>query len=1142
VSHAGDIRLAEDAAARERALDVTRSFLVQAPAGSGKTELLIQRLLALLGRVERPERVLAITFTRKAAGEMRDRVIGALLAAQRDVDEAALRPHERLTRRLARDVLTQDERLGWHLTQHPSRLAIQTIDSLAQAIALQAPIASGLAPAPRFTEDAVPLYLDAARAAIAAARPDDGRWRTLLGHQDNDADALANLLAQMLAQRDQWLTRLTLAPGGEDAARRVLERTLAREVEGELAQCADVVAAADFAPVVRFAKLALPNLDESLGVLRASLERCVRRDGPPPLDVAHVADWGAIAEWLTTGTGNLRRNASSMPGIPAIGRGPGHEARRADAQAVADWLNALASVPGLADAFSIMRGLPPVRYSDGEWERIASMLSLLPELAARLATVFAEARELDFPQATLAALAALGTGDEPSDLLLRLDLRIDHVLVDEFQDTSYAHLELIGRLVAGWSDGDGRTIFAVGDPMQSIYRFRGAEVRAFVDAQASGAVEGIAVECLTLRRNFRSQARLVDWVNATFPRVLGAKHDPWRSRVAFADAVAVEQEAAGPACTVDTVADDEGEAKCVVARLREALEGPGNVALLVRARSHLARILPALRAASIPYSAVDLDSLGDRPAARDVAALAHAIAQPDDRLAWLALLRAPWCGLALADLHAMVVAADATPSRSIEAAVAAPPGTLSPDGAARLARLAGVLAHARDEHGLAPMSVRVRDAWTALGGPATLDEPLDLVAVDDVLALLAEHERAGDVPDWNAFVARLDAKRLSPLPGEEARVQVMTMHKAKGLEFDTVILPGLARPPARGEDPPLRWAVREQPDGGRTLLLAPLTARIGAASERDPVYAYLKALDLEQEDAEAGRLLYVGCTRAQRRLHLVAAPGVKAASAKAPCRWADPRRRSALACLWPGIGEAATAAAPPEPAVAAPDAGDPVPPPPLLRLPLDWTAPPMPPPLAVPVSFAAGERGPPFDWAQATAAAIGTVAHRLFGQMAQEGLAAWDAQRVDGARARVLAELAGEGVDAAACAAAADVVQDAVRHTCADARGRWLFAAGHLDARSEWALAGVEEGRVAHVTLDRTFIADGVRWIVDFKTGRHEGADPAQFLDRERERYRAQLERYARFVRALAPGDPVPIRLALYHPLVPDGWREWGYE
>lgn len=153
MSRAGGVRLAEDATARERALDVGRSFLVQAPAGSGKTELLIQRLLALLRAVEAPERVLAITFTRKAAGEMRDRVIAALLAARRDVDESALAEHERLTRRLAREVLARDARQGWHLVENPSRLAIRTIDSLAQGIALQAPIASGLPPSPRFTEE-----------------------------------------------------------------------------------------------------------------------------------------------------------------------------------------------------------------------------------------------------------------------------------------------------------------------------------------------------------------------------------------------------------------------------------------------------------------------------------------------------------------------------------------------------------------------------------------------------------------------------------------------------------------------------------------------------------------------------------------------------------------------------------------------------------------------------------------------------------------------------------------------------------------------------------------------------------------------------------------------------------------------------
>ncbi len=111
-----------------------------------------------------------------------------------------------------------------------------------------------------------------------------------------------------------------------------------------------------------------------------------------------------------------------------------------------------------------------------------------------------------------------------------------------------------------------------------------------------------------------------------------------------------------------------------------------------------------------------------------------------------------------------------------------------------------------------------------------------------------------------------------------------------------------------------------------------------------------------------------------------------------------------------------------------------------------------------------------------------------------------------------------------------------MRGVLADARGRWLFDPAHAEAASEWALAGIDDGAIVHVTLDRTFVADGVRWIVDFKTGRHEGGDPTAFLDREQERYRAQLERYARIVRAL---DPRPIRLALYYPLVDAGWREW---
>jgi len=151
-------------------------------------------------------------------------------------------------------------------------------------------------------------------------------------------------------------------------------------------------------------------------------------------------------------------------------------------------------------------------------------------------------------------------------------------------------------------------------------------------------------------------------------------------------------------------------------------------------------------------------------------------------------------------------------------------------------------------------------------------------------------------------------------------------------------------------------------------------------------------------------------------------------------------------------------------------------------------------------------------------------------QLAGEGLAAWSEARLAAAAPRMRAELAGEGVDERELDRATAEVCAALVNVLSDPRGRWLFAREHAEARSEWALAGVDGDAIAHVVLDRTFVADGMRWIVDFKTGRHEGADPEAFLDREQERYREQLERYARFVRAL---DSVPAIEPLFGVLGP---------
>jgi len=1118
---------AADSTARASALDPSRSFLVQAPAGSGKTELLIQRYLALLAVVDRPERIVAMTFTRKAAGEVRARIVTALTEAQPGCVPPTT-PHEMQTWELARKALEQDARQGWHLTEHPSRLAVQTIDAFCAALARQAPLATGLGGAVRYVERARPLYEAAVREALAAAGDDDHDWRAILAHFDNDAGAAVSLLAGMLGKRDQWLREL---PRDErDAFRVRLEASLAQEITGELAAIAPAFPDHLARLLPSLQRYAVENADGAPRVrdMASSLIDCATAGGVPKASLEALDAWRALAAWLLVAKApQFRQTVNKLDGFPPKDSGPRAADRAGYIAAMEAVLAELAAVPGLANALHAARSLPPPRYSDDAWSVVSALLDLLPRLAARLTLVFRETGVVDFTQGMLGALEALGTGDAPSDLLLALDLRIDHLLIDEFQDTSFAQLELLRRLTVGWAQGDGRTLFAVGDPMQSIYRFREAEVRIFVEAQVEREVAGVPVECLVLARNFRSHAGLVAWVNAVFPRVLGHRNDPWRGVVAYAPAITELPAPPGAAVTLDILSDDEAEARCVVRHVRAALhEADTSIAVLVRARAHLEQVLPALREAGIAYAAVELDALAERQAILDLASLTHALLQPADRLAWLSVLRAPWCGLGLADLVAVVAAIAERPSRTIAEMLDAPAtiGGLSDDGRERLLGVARCLRPAIEARGRTPLAARVRGAWLALGGGAMLDDPIDIGAAERYFSLLAEHDVAGDTPDWPAFVAALDDLRAEAAADPDVRVQVMTLHRAKGLEFDTVIIPGLARTPRnRGADV-LRLRVREQ-----GLLLAPIRARGG---EVDPVYAYLSNLATEEDRAELGRLLYVGCTRARARLHLTAVLGVSTGD-DGRLAWKPPVAAAALARLWGALGD--TVAAPnAEAAIVTPIAAAA---PLLKRVERGWSAP--KPPVGVPAAAIAETTNEslPFDWARETVRCIGIVAHRFLAQFGRDGLMAWSEARLAAAAARIRTELAGEGVDDSELDFATNEVRRALANLLADERGRWLFATEHAEATSEWALAGIDGGATAHVVLDRSFVADGVRWIVDFKTGGHEGADVEAFLDREAERYRAQLHRYARFVSAL---EGRPIRLGLYHPLL-RGWREWPF-
>ena len=228
-----------DVKERERALDPGQSFIVQAPAGSGKTELLTQRYLRLLTCVNAPEEVVAITFTRKAAAEMRGRILGALHKAQ--IEPEPDKPHEKLTWRLASAVCQHDKQHGWNIQQNPTRLRIQTIDSLCAAITRQMPILSRFGAQPGIVEDANELYRKAARDTLALLETGQS-WSdsvaALLRHLDNNLAEVENLLASMLARRDQWLRHVADRTDPR-IQRHILEQALANLVSDELSALPD---------------------------------------------------------------------------------------------------------------------------------------------------------------------------------------------------------------------------------------------------------------------------------------------------------------------------------------------------------------------------------------------------------------------------------------------------------------------------------------------------------------------------------------------------------------------------------------------------------------------------------------------------------------------------------------------------------------------------------------------------------------------------------------------------------------------------------------------------------------------------------------------------------------------------------------
>ena len=1122
-----------DAAPREAALDPRRSFCISAPAGSGKTGLLVQRLLLLLARVETPEQVVAITFTRKAAAEMRARVLQAL-AATRCARPAAA--HEARLWGLAQAVRERDAAAAWGLLENPTRLAIRTIDSFCADLARQLPVSSGFGGPLRIADNADTLYREAVeqflRRALSGAH-DERRvdMERLLLHVDNRWDAAIELLSALLQRREQWQPVFGSA-GFCGRERAFLAASTEALVRARLRRTRDC-------------------LRPWLGRIARLLDwSCAQRGAIASFDAdaLTLAGWREVADLLLTKTGHWRKTVSVRQGFPRA-RGAADEARKD----LLGLLEELRETDGdrLA-ALREVRSLPDTRGGGAHWDTLAALTRLLPGLGAELLLVFQRRGEVDHAQVALGALAALGEDTQPGDAALRLDYRIEHLLVDEFQDTSSLQFELIRRVVRGWAEhnavnpGRERTLLVVGDPMQSIYGFREAKVGLFMRARDEG-IGDLALEPLALTVNFRSTAAILDWVNDTFAATFPERDDAQLGAVAFAAARAAAAGGAPP--DLRFYAGEGGREQEAAALCREIEAGAADpklrrIAVLGRSRGHLEAVIDELHRRRIPFAAREFDPLYGRPLIRDLQTLCAVLLDRFDRFAWLCLLRCP--ALALGHRDLLCVSRLAPTAHAFRGGAALAAAALSPEGRQRLEWLAGFLDFAERYRDRVAFRVWIEECWLRFAGPAALRDEADLRDAQYFFVFLEELAR-----DNAAISAALLDDRLQRLfrapADEQARVQVMTLHKAKGLEFDWVFLPALDRGTRREDRPLLLWDELALP-GQAPAFLLDLRPPEPADAEQASLYAYLYEQARQKAAVEAMRLFYVGCTRARQRLWLSGALSWDEARA-APRR---PRAGSLLAAAW-GALEARVQihrAAP---------SGEPAPPPALpsyrrlAHLPeIDAPPPPSPPssppPLPPPAGVAVDQR--------AASRVLGTALHRCLESLVHR--AALPPAPDEGLRALLRVSL----LDELAPLGSLDDLQRrgeaALIQSLADPWLRWALDPARGERRAEYALSLAREEGATALVLDYFFYdsAGDEYWIVDYKSAgvASAGAGPdrpgegipdrdgnagrgaersaersadrlSDFVDRQLALYRPQLETYREAVSALYGPR---IRCALY--------------
>jgi len=845
---------------RLSALDTTRSHHVESPAGSGKTLLLTMRFLKLLGAVSNPQEIIALTFTEKATGEMHGRIVQYL-----DWARKSKRPENKLDEELIRMAAEALKRHGDHveLITSPDGLNIMTFHGFCSHITRRAPLEAGLTPDYEIIDkdrqsEIIEEAIASARERIFSHPSNDIKRisleKRLLRH-NNSWFGLSEELKDILKGRDRFadLTRFVrdTADRGLSSLSAVIHERLRVYIEGSLSILREKFLASelggrwdDF-----FKHLSSQEAESALSI-------------PPTLPTHKWEDlesWQSITEALLTRGGTARKVMG-----PKNGFYPNFKKT--------EWGQLITGLT--EDISSILheaRDFPQVNTPEIVIEELSDFIILAAELIGEYEDLCRKRHVADFIHLEQSALRVLD-GSHPSELHLYLDYRIRHLLVDEFQDTNENQWELIKRLCSGWTEEDGRTAFIVGDPKQSIYAFRNAEVRLFLEAKEGIPLSGQGIFPLSnhqLKTNFRSTKRLIEWINDLFGTTVMTNPDYDADEVPFSPSAPKDAKDEDTTISLNLFHNEdkerakENEALWIARKTKEILEETGgekSIAILLFTRNRLNRYLRAFKDEDVPLQVKEGLVLKNRPEVRYLVQVARTFANPHDDLAFASLLRSPWSWFDIKTLYETATKSSESWMGKIRLAA-----TSNPEMETLLQACDGAfLRLGRD-----PLGKIVKRFWEDLDGPRKTAYLYGMAGVSNCMRffqLLEEAERGIPQETLNNLERVIDSIYEPSDPRASlSPVQLMTIHRAKGLEFDIVFIPFMDwKPLASGSTTPPPYLLERIPGaGGKHIIAMGTDYRTGESSK---TYNLLRKLQRNRKWGEAKRWFYVAATRAKSAL------------------------------------------------------------------------------------------------------------------------------------------------------------------------------------------------------------------------------------------------------------------------------------